>query len=101
MLQTLAARIMPGEAAGLAAQLPGPLADVIRQAARQQPETFGVEEFCCWVADQTGGKSGTAEGDASAVLSTLAEAVTGGQLGQLICQLLSGYAPLFGQPGLA
>jgi hypothetical protein len=50
---------------------------------------------------QTGGKSGTAEGDASAVLSTLAEAVTGGQLGQLICQLPSGYAPLFGQPGLA
>lgn len=101
VLQILATRILPGEAAGLAAQLPGPLAGTVRQAARQQPEPFGVEEFCRWVADQTDGKSGTAEGDASAVLSTLAEAVTGGQLNQLISQLPPGYAPLFGQPGLA
>jgi uncharacterized protein (DUF2267 family) len=67
----------------------------------QPPETFGVEEFVRRVAERIGARPGTAEWDASAVLSTIADAVSGGQLNQLLSQLPSGYAPLFGKPELA
>jgi len=43
----------------------------------------------------------TARWDASAVLSTVAEAVSGGQLNQILSQLPSEYALLFGKPDLA
>lgn len=36
-----------------------------------------------------------------AVLTTLGEAVTGGQLNHVLTQLTPGYAPLFGKPDLA
>lgn len=35
------------------------------------------------------------------MLSTVADAVSGGELDQLLSQLPSGYAPLFGKPDLA
>jgi hypothetical protein len=35
------------------------------------------------------------------VLSTLADAISGGELNQLLSQLPSGYATLFGRPGLS
>jgi uncharacterized protein (DUF2267 family) len=41
------------------------------------------------------------ERDASAVLSTVADAVTGGQLNQVLTQLQPGYATLFGKPELS
>jgi len=43
----------------------------------------------------------TARWDASAVLTTLADAITGGQLNQLLSQLATEFATLFGKPELA
>ena len=100
VLTVLANRISPGEAKELSAQLPAPL----RPAARPgdgRPDSFGVDEFCRRVAQRVGGHLRTAEWDASAVLSTVAEAVPGGELNQLLSQLPSGYATMFGKPGLS
>ncbi|GHD92814.1 hypothetical protein GCM10010508_47140 [Streptomyces naganishii JCM 4654] len=60
-----------------------------------------MEEFCQRVAERTNARPRTAEWDASAVLSGLAEAVSGGELNQIISQLPSGYATLFGKADLA
>jgi uncharacterized protein (DUF2267 family) len=101
VLEVLARRLTREEADDLAAQLPAPLAKALQRRDGQPAQTFGVEEFLRQVAERIGARPGTAEWDASAVLSTLAEAVSGGQLNQLLSQLPSGYAPLFGKPELA
>lgn len=100
VLEVLATRIPPGEAKDLAAQLPGPLGEVLQRRGPEPAESFGVEEFCNRVAERTGARPRTAEWDASAVLSTVAESVTGGQLNQILSLLPSGYAALFGKPDL-
>ncbi|MEW2247869.1 DUF2267 domain-containing protein [Streptomyces sp. NPDC006975] len=101
VLEVLAQRITPGEASDVAAQLPEPLCEPLKGGGQGQAESFGVEEFCRRVAERTGARPRTAEWDASAVLSTLAEAVSGGELNQIISQLPSGYATLFGRADLA
>lgn len=101
VLEVLAGRITPGEAEDLAAQLPDPLAEAVRRGGQGPAESYGVQDFCRRVADRTGAQPRTAEWDASAVLSTLADAVSGGELNQLLSQLPSGYAALFGRPGLS
>jgi uncharacterized protein (DUF2267 family) len=100
VLTVLADRISPGEATELSAQLPAPLNTAV-QPDEDRPGSFGVDEFCRRVAARVGGHPRTAEWDASAVLSTVAEAVSGGQLNQLLSQLPSGYATLFGKPELS
>ncbi|MDG9703499.1 DUF2267 domain-containing protein [Streptomyces sp. DH37] len=101
VLEVLASRITPKETEDLAAQMPGALGDVLRESRAEKAETFGVEEFCRRVAERTGARPRTAEWDASAVLSTLARAVSGGELNQILSQLPSGYAVLFGKPELS
>lgn len=101
MLEVLAARITPEEVHDLAAQLPGDLGVRLEEADGEAPEAFGVEQFLERVAERTGARPRTAEWDASAVLTTLAESVSGGQLNQLISQLPAGYATLFGKPDLS
>jgi uncharacterized protein (DUF2267 family) len=100
VLDVLAQRISPGEVKDLASQLPGPLGRHLADAAPQQAESFGIQEFSRRVAQRTG-RPETAERDATAVLSTVADAVTGGELNQIISQLPSGYAALFGKADLA
>lgn len=101
VLQVLAGRIGPGEVLDLAEQLPQPLADALRSGTRDRAESYGVEEFCRRIAGRTGAGPQTAEWDASAVLSTVAEAVSGGELNQVLTQLPSGYAVLFGKVDLS
>lgn len=101
VLEVLARRLTRQEAGDIAAQLPAPLATALRRREDQPAETFGVDEFLLQVAERVGARPGTAEWDASAVMSTLADAVSGGQLDQLLALLPSGYAPLFGKPELA
>ncbi|MER7867458.1 DUF2267 domain-containing protein [Streptomyces cellulosae] len=101
VLEVLAQRISPGEVRDLASQLPGPLGQVLVNAAPQQARSFGIEEFLRRVAERTGARPRTAEWDAGAVLSTLGDAVTGGELNQIISQLPSSYAALFGKADLA
>lgn len=64
-------------------------------------EGFAVEEFFARAAEALGTTEEAGRWDASAVLSTVAEAVTGGELNQVLTQLQPGYAPLFGKPDLA
>jgi uncharacterized protein (DUF2267 family) len=101
VLEVLARRLTSTEANNLAAQLPDPLAKAVQRRGDQLAETSGVEEFLRQVAERIGARPGTAEWDASAVLSTLADAVSGRQLNQLLSLLPTGYAPMFGKPELA
>jgi uncharacterized protein (DUF2267 family) len=68
-------------------------------AADQAPRDVRCSDVK-WV---TPGTAGGAAGrwDASAVLSRLADAISSGELNQLLSQLPSGYATLFGRPGLS
>lgn len=100
VLGLLAQRLAGGEAKDLAAQLPAPLQDAVLGTAAGG-EAFGVEEFLRRLAERVGGTSETARRDAGAVLSTVAEAVSGGEVNQVLTQLQSGYAALFGKPDLA
>ena len=100
VLAVLANRITPGEAKDLSAQLPAPLRTAAQPDDRR-PGSFGVDEFCRRVAQRVGGHLRTAEWDASAVLSTVAEAVPGGELNRLLGELPSGYATMFGKPELS
>lgn len=99
VLGLLSQRLVDGERKDLAAQLPAELQEAVLTAAPQ--EAFGVEEFLRRVAHQLSATEETARWDASAVLTTLAEAVSGGELNQMLTQLPAGYAPLFGKPDLA
>ncbi|MFI5683096.1 DUF2267 domain-containing protein [Streptomyces sp. NPDC051636] len=101
VLGVLATRISPGEVEDLASQMPAPLGQTLIGAKRQQAENFGIEEFYRRVAERTGARPRTAQWDASAVLSTVADAVSGGELNQVISQLPSSYAVLFGKADLA
>jgi uncharacterized protein (DUF2267 family) len=100
VLTVLSTRL-PGETVEkLVAQLPEPLKEVPRRARQPEPESFGVEGFYERVAELTGGRARTAEQDAGAVLTTVAGAVSGGELNQLLSHLPSGYAVMFGKPEL-
>ncbi|MDT3397124.1 DUF2267 domain-containing protein [Streptomyces sp. B1866] len=100
VITTLGERLAPEPAGHLADQLPAPLAEKINDA-EAAPHTWGVREFVSRVADATGADEQAAEGHARAVLSTLADQVTGGETNKLISQLPSAYAELFGHPELA
>lgn len=99
VLSLLGRRIGSEEAKDLAAQLPADLGDALISDAAA--EGYGEEEFLRRLAEMVGATTETARWDASAVLTTVAEAVTGGQLNQLLSRLPSGYAVLFGKPDLA
>lgn len=100
VLQQLGTRLAGGESKDLAGQLPAEVQPPLLDAP-QESASFGVEEFLSRVAEATGASEETARWDASAVLSTVAEAVSGGQLNQVLTQLPSAYASLFGKPDLA
>jgi uncharacterized protein (DUF2267 family) len=97
VLWVLATRITPEEADDLAAQLPAPLDEALH-LERGHPESFDRQEFLRRVAQQTGARPRTAEWDASAVLSTVADAVSSGEVDHLLSQLPTRYGDLFGRP---
>ncbi|GAB2944814.1 DUF2267 domain-containing protein [Micromonospora polyrhachis] len=100
VLGVLSQRLDPAEAEDLAAQLPLPVGAWLTE--EQGPAmAFGVRDFLDRVASATGASAQTAQWDASAVLCTVAEAVTGGELNDVLTQLPSGYAVLFGRASLS
>ncbi|MFI9582696.1 DUF2267 domain-containing protein [Streptomyces sp. NPDC052236] len=101
VLQVLAHRITPSEAKDLASQLAAPLKEALEVDMEERGESYGVEQFYRRIAERTGAHDRTAQWDASAVLSTLADAVSPGELNQIISQLPSGYAVLFGKADLS
>lgn len=98
VLAVLGTRLHEDEAKDLAAQLPGDLQEVV--AAVSPRGSFGVEEFLERLTTELPATKETARWDASAVLTTLAQSVSGGQLNQILTQLQPGYAELFGKPDL-
>ncbi len=102
VLARLGQRLAGGEAKNLAAQLPVELQDVLLDIpATGQADARGIRQFLRLLAVELAATEETARWDASAVLSTVAEAVSGGQLNQILSQLPSEYALLFGKPDLA
>lgn len=100
VLALLGERLAGGEAKDLASQLPGELQPVLLRASGGG-EGYGVEEFLRRAAERLDATPETALWDASAVLSTVADAVSGGELNNVLTQLQAGYAELFGRPELA
>lgn len=98
VLLVLAERLAAGDAEDVASQLPDGLRDALRWT--DAPErSVGVEEFVERVAAALGtGSAETARWDASAVLTTLAEALEDALLSQVLTRLPAGYALLFGKP---
>ncbi|MET9710098.1 DUF2267 domain-containing protein [Nocardiopsis alba] len=101
VFSVLAERLPGSTLDHLAAQIPEPLDEALDPGERPEAEPFGVEEFYGRVAEETGALPLTARRDSGAVLSTVAKAVSGGELNQVLSHLPSGYAVMFGKPDLA
>lgn len=102
VLSTLGERLQPVSANHLADQLPIELAEVLVDAADTGPgRSWGVQEFVRRVAEATGDDEEDAHAHAEAVLTALAQTISGGELNRLISQLPTGYAELLGHTELA
>ncbi|MCH6471172.1 DUF2267 domain-containing protein [Sinomonas terrae] len=100
VLEALGRRLTGAESHHVASQLPAELKWFLEQAP-EPAEKLGPEQFIDHLSAGTGESRESAKWDASAVLTTLGEAVTGGQLNQILSELPSGYAVYFGKPELA
>jgi uncharacterized protein (DUF2267 family) len=100
VLGLLGERLAGGESKDLAAQLPAALKPPL-EAAVSSGHGFGVEEFLSRAAQALNATEDSARWDVSAVLSTVADAVSGGEVNQILTQLQPAYATLFGKPDLA
>ncbi len=95
-LETLGERISGGEASKLAAQLPGELKALL-QRADEEAEEFSLDEFYRRVGEREGVDIETASKDASVVMTVLSEAITAGELRDVLDQLPQNFNRLFGQ----
>jgi uncharacterized protein (DUF2267 family) len=92
-LATLGERLDPGEATDLAAQLPGELGGPLRRAVRD-PEVFSAADFIHRVAERRGIAPNDAEKRVRAVMATLQEAVSAGEVEHVLSQLPTDYLEL-------
>lgn len=92
VLQALADRLTGEEARELLAQLPGPLKEAVIVA--EEPVKMKVSEFVERVAEELGVMPEEARRRAEAVFGVLREAVSPGELHDVLVQLPSGYAEL-------
>ena len=93
-LSTLSERISGGEADDLGAQLPQELKEPIQRSG-EEAEALSLEEFLRRVGEREEVNADTARNHASAVMTVLREAVTGGQLDDIRAQLPQEFTPLF------
>jgi uncharacterized protein (DUF2267 family) len=84
-LETLSERVTGGEAQDLASQLPKPLQDPLQP--HNGAESFGLGEFERRVSERAGVPVSKADDDVRAVLTTVREAVSGGEFDDLMEQL--------------
>jgi uncharacterized protein (DUF2267 family) len=85
-LEVLADRITAGEANDLASQLPKPLREALRPL-EAEAEPFGLKEFVDRVAQRLGEYSVPPKQLVRAVMTTVREAVTGGEFEDVMAQL--------------
>lgn len=96
VLVTLSTRITPGEADDLAAQLPPSLGACLRD--ENEPSRFGPDEFKRRVARVVPLANEQAVPAIGAVFTVLAEAVSEGEMRQVLHQLGTEYESLVGMP---
>jgi uncharacterized protein (DUF2267 family) len=94
-LETLAQRLVGGEATDLAAQLPRELGEHLRQAGSGGGQRFSLDEFYRRVAEREGIDIGKASYHARAVIEVLGEAVSLGEMRDVRAQLPAEFDPLF------
>lgn len=92
-LQTLAERLAGGEAQDLAAQLPRELGHYLRPAEKTQD--WLLDEFLERVAEREGVDLPDSVHHTRAVISVLLEAVSPGEIADVVAQLPADYDPLF------
>lgn len=95
-LVTLGTRISAGEADDLAAQLPGSFAACLQHES--EPSRFGPAEFERRIARIVPLANDQAAPAIRAVFTVLGEAVSDGELRQVLAQLGGGYESLVGMP---
>lgn len=96
VLVTLSTRISPGEADDLAAQLPNSFAACLQHESK--PARFDPDEFKRRVARVVPLANDQAAPAVRAVFTVLAEAISEGEMRQVLSQLGSGYESLVGMP---
>jgi uncharacterized protein (DUF2267 family) len=94
-LQTLGERLFMGEADQLAAQLPRELQPFLKDV--EDRRKMEVDEFLQRVAKREGTDAENAERHATAVISVLGDAVSSGEMEDVISQLPKKYLKLFGK----
>ena len=93
-LETLGERVSGGEANDLAEQLPEELKEPLQQASEDNEE-FSLDEFLGRVGEREDVETDAARNHASAVMTVLREAVTGGELDNIRAQLPQEFESLF------
>jgi len=93
-LETLGECISGGEANDLAEQLPEELKEPL-QPAGEDNEEFSLDEFLRRVSEREDVDTDAVRNHASAVMTVLGEAVTGGELDNIRAQLPQEFEPLF------
>jgi uncharacterized protein (DUF2267 family) len=96
-LATFAERITGGEAQKLAAQLPVPL-NAALISAHEHAEVFSVQEFVERTAERAGTDPDVAKVASRAVLGSLREAVTPGELDDALSQLPAAFHRMARRP---
>lgn len=94
-LETLAERLSGGEAKDLAARLPPELGEHLRGAWSARGERFSLEEFFRRVSLREGTDLPAATFHARAVIEVLGEAVSPGEMDDVLAQLPTEFDRLF------
>lgn len=95
VLTTLSERISPGQRRNLSAQLPNELKPMF--TSNDRPESFGAQEFVRRVKGRCGVEHDEAAALTQAVLGTLGEAITPGEIDDVAAELPKDFDPLLGK----
>ncbi len=95
-LEALGECITGEEARNLADQLPKEIREPLQQAS-EDAKVCSLEAFLRRVSEKEGVDAGTATDHASAVMSVLGEAASGGEMEAIRAQLPQGFDALFGK----
>lgn len=94
-LAALAELVGGKQASDLASQLPFPFREPLDQKSEENPGNFSLEEFYGRIAEREEVETATASLHAAAVINTLKEAVSGGELEDIRQQLPEEFKALF------
>lgn len=94
-MNTLAERMRGNEPKDLAAQLPGEIAEYLHTEKAGEGERFDLDEFIRRVAEREGVPVNQATHHAQVVMGTLTEAVSFGEVTDVLQQLPEDYGVLF------